>query len=154
MPRVRVTLPLEAAPAAIPPACPENFVERTWRLLNERSDVYVSTNDTRIVVVKNRPAEEEPPSQPDNFVEAAFYIKLKVTLEVNFFWGWGVFIQQNQFNKLNDRMSKLKKGQNMNKSVEETAMELYGEISIEDKIIIKFIMQRVAAAVAEEKKQY
>ena len=68
-----------------------------------------------MVVVRERPAEAEPPTQPDNFVDAVFYIKLKETLEVIFFSGWVVFIQQYQFNELDDCMSKLEKGQNVNK---------------------------------------
>ena len=48
-------------------------------------------------------------------------------------------------------MSKLKKGQNMNKSAEETALELDSEISLDTELIKKFITQQVAAAMAKKK---
>ena len=38
-----------------------------------------------MVVAKNRPAQAEPPPQPDIFVDTAFYIKLKATFEYIFF---------------------------------------------------------------------
>ena len=63
-------------------------------------------------------------------------------------------MQQYQFNKLDNRMSKLEKGQTVTKFVEETAVELDGEMSMEFKIIGKFITQQVAAAMAEKTKQY
>ena len=43
----------------------------------------------------------------------------------------GEFILQYQFNKLDDRMSKLEKGQNITKTAEETAVELDGEMSMD-----------------------
>ena len=101
-----------------------------------------------------RPDVREPPPQPDAFIDAALYIKLKTTLEVISFLGWGGFMQQYQFNKLDDRMLKLEKGQNVTKYAEETSMELEGEISIDTKLIVKFITQQVAAAMAEKTKQY
>ena len=64
------------------------------------------------------PAGTEPPPQPDTFVDAVFYIKLKSTLEVIFVLAWGVFMQKYQFNEQDNRMSKLKKGQNVTKSAE------------------------------------
>ena len=79
-----------------------------------------------MVVVKDRPAEAEPPPHPDSLEDKAFYIKLRATLEVIFVLGWDVFIQKYQFNKLDNCMSKLKKCQNMNMSAEETAVELDG----------------------------
>ena len=63
-------------------------------------------------------------------------------------------MQQYQYNDLDDRMSKLEKGQNVTKSTEETAVELYGEMPMNDKLIGKFITQQVAAAMAEKTKQY
>ena len=99
-----------------------------------------------MIVVKNRPAEAEPPPHPGTFIDASFYIKLKATLEVIFVSGWVVFIQQFQFNELDDRMSKLKKGQKVNKSAEETTVDLEGEMSMDAKLIGSFITQQVAAA--------
>ena len=149
MPRARVTRPLAEAPADDPPACPDfpkNFGEQTRRLLNDRAAAVASTNDTRMVVIEDRPAEVETPPHPYNFVYAAFCLKLKATLEIIHVSGWGVFIQQYQFNELDDRMSKLEKGQNVNNSAEETAMELDGEMSMDADLIVKFITQQVAAA--------
>ena len=68
--------------------------------------------------------------------------------------GWGEFILQYQFNELDDRMSKLEKGQNINKTAEETAVELDREMSMDAKLIGKFITQQVAVAMAEKTKQY
>ena len=68
--------------------------------------------------------------------------------------GWGEFIQQYQFNELDEIMSKLEKGQNITKTVEETAVELDGEMSMDAEFIGKFITQQVAVAMAEKKKQY
>ena len=39
-------------------------------------------------------------------------------------------MQIHQFNELDDRMSKLEKGQNITKSEEETAVELDGKMSM------------------------
>ena len=67
MPRSCVTRPLLAAPVDAPPACadcpacPEKFGERTQCLLNERSYAYASTDNTRMVIVENRPAGADPP---------------------------------------------------------------------------------------------
>ena len=85
MPRARVTCPLAASPAVAPPAFPdfpEIFGERTRRLLNESAAAAASTDNTCMIVVENRPAEAEPPPHPDNFLDEAFYIKLKATLKV------------------------------------------------------------------------
>ena len=154
MPSARVNRPLAAAPAAAPPPdFPENFGEQPRRLLDERSAAAASTDDTRMDVFENRTSEAETPPQPDTFVDAAFYIKLKATLEVIFVSKWGVFIQQYQFNKLEDRTSNLEKGQNINKYVEETAVELDDEMSMDTKLIGKFITQQVAATIAKKTKQ-
>ena len=118
MPSAGVTRPLVESPAAAPsarPARPKNFGERARCLLDERAAAAASTDDTCMVVVENRLAEADPPPQPDTFVDAVFYIKLKATLEVIFVSGWVVFIQKYQFNELDERMSKLEKGQNVNK---------------------------------------
>ena len=122
----RVTCLLAASPVAAPPhahpAHSENFGERYRRLLNERAAAAASADDTRMAVFKNRLSGAEPPPHPKTFVDAAFYIKLKATFEVIFVSGWGVFIQKYQFKKLNNRMSKLEKVQNLNKSTGETAV--------------------------------
>ena len=41
--------------------------------------------------------------------------------------GWGEFIMQYQFNELDDKMSKIEKGQNITKTAEETAVDLDGK---------------------------
>ena len=51
-------------------------------------------------------------------------------------------------------MSKLEKGQNVTKTAEETAVELYGEISMDSELIGKFITQQVAVAMSKKTKQY
>ena len=51
-------------------------------------------------------------------------------------------------------MSKLKKSQNIIKTAEEKALELDREMSMDTKIIGKFITQKVAVAMAEKTKQY
>ena len=61
---------------------------------------------------------------------------------------------QYQFNELDDRMSKLEKGQNITKTAEETAVELEEEMSMDAKIIRKFITQQVAVATADNTKNY
>ena len=78
--------------------------------------------DNTAMAVAVRPATREIPPQPEDFIDAALYIKLKTTLEVIFVSGWGDFILQYQFNELDDRMSKLEKGQNITKTAEETAV--------------------------------
>ena len=78
------------------------------------------------MAVAARPATRELPPQPDAFIYSSLYIKMKMTLEVIFDLVWGEFIQQYQFNELDDRMSKLEKGQNITKTAEETAVELDG----------------------------
>ena len=157
LPCVRVNRPLSSSTSTAPPpyqpVSSKNYEERTRRLLNERAAADASTNDTTMAVVK-RPDETEPPPHPDTFVDSAFYIKLKATLEVVFVSVWGVFMQQYQFNKLDNRMSKLEKGQNVTKSVEETAVELDTKMSMDAELIGKFITQQVAAMMAERKKQY
>ena len=49
-------------------------------------------------------------------------------------------------------MSKLEKGQDVNKSVEETDIDLEGEMSTDEKLIGKFITQQVAAAMPKKQK--
>ena len=107
-----------------------------------------------MVVVEDRSSEAEPQLHPDNVLDAAFYMKSKATLKVIFALGWVIFIQQCQFNELDDRMSNLKKTQKQDKSPEETAVELYGEMYMDTKLIRKFITQQIAAAMAEKTKQY
>ena len=59
-----------------------------------------------------------------------------------------------QFNELDDRISELKKGQNITKTAEETAMDLDGETSMNAELIGKFITQQIAVAISEKTKQY
>ena len=155
MPSAHVTCPLTAATLAGPPSDrpspSKNFGERARRLINERGAAAASTDNKCMVVSENRPAEAEPPPQPSTFLDAAFYLKLQATLEV-FFWEWGVFIQQFQFNDLDNRMSKLEKGQNVNNSAEETAVDLDGEMSVDAKLIINFITQQVSAGMDKKTK--
>ena len=63
-------------------------------------------------------------------------------------------MQQYQFNELDNRISKLEKGQNVTKSAEETAVELDGEMSMDAKLIRKFITQQVSAAMSKKTKQH
>ena len=51
-------------------------------------------------------------------------------------------------------MSKLEKSQNIIKTAEEKALELDREMSMDTKIIGKFITQKVAVPTAEKTKQY
>ena len=66
-----VTPPLAASPADAPPPDlpdrPENLGDRARLLLYERAAADASTDDTRMVVVENRPVEADPPPHPDNF---------------------------------------------------------------------------------------
>ena len=52
------------------------------------------------------------------------------------------------------QISKLKKVQNITKTAEETAVEIYGEMSMDAKLIKKFVIQQVAVAMTEKTKQY
>ena len=157
MPTARVTRPQATDTSAVPPhdqpAPTETFWERARRLFNERDAAAASIDNTAMAVAV-RPDVREPPPQPNAFIDAALYIKLKTTLEVIFVLGWGEFIQKYQCNELDDRMSKLEKVQNVTKTAEETAVELDGEISMDAKLIRKFITHQVAAAMAEKTKQY
>ena len=96
--------------------------------------------------VTTEPDQREQPPRPETNIDAALYFKLKTTLEVIFVSGWGEFIIQYQFNELDDRISKLEKGQTNNKTAEETAVTLDGEMSMDAKLIGKFITQQVAVA--------
>ena len=51
-------------------------------------------------------------------------------------------------------MFKLEKGQNTTKTAEVTAVKLNGEMSIYAKLIVNFITQQVAVAMAKKTKQY
>ena len=101
-----------------------------------------------MVVAENIPAESDKPPQPDTFIDAAFYLKLQATLKVIFFSRWGVFIRNFQFNELYDRISKLEKSQNVNKSAEGKALDLDSEMSMKAELIGKYITQQVTAAMA------
>ena len=59
-------------------------------------------------------------------------------------------MQQYHFKNLDDIMSRLEKGQTVTKSAEETAVELEGEMSMDAKLIGKYITQQVAAAMADK----
>ena len=111
-------------------------------------------NDNTTMAVAARPVTRELITQPDASIDATLYIKLKTTLEVIFVRGWREFILQYQFNELDDRMSKLEKGQDITKTAEETAVELDGDMSMDAELIGKFATQQVAVAMAEKTKQY
>ena len=51
-------------------------------------------------------------------------------------------------------MSKLEKGQNTTKTLEETTVDLDREMSIDTELIGKFITQQVAVVMAEKTKKY
>ena len=51
-------------------------------------------------------------------------------------------------------MSKLEKRQTITKTAEETAVELDGEMSMDAKLIGKFITQQISVAMAEKSKEY
>ena len=102
--------------------------------------------------ISAEPAPREKPSRPDTSTDAVLYHKLKTTLEVMFVSGWGEFITQYQFNELDDRMSKLEKGQTITKTAEETAVELDREMSMNAELIGNFITQQVAVAMAKKAK--
>ena len=157
MPTARVNCSQATATSDVPPnaqpAPIENFWEQDRRLFNERDATAVS-NDNTAMAVTVRPAVRELPPQTDAFKDTALYIKLKTTLEVIFVLGWGEFIQQYQFNELDDRMSKPEKEKNVTKTVEETAVELSREMSMDTKLIGKFITPKFAVMMAENTKQY
>ena len=157
MPTARVTRPhatdTSSVPPNAPPAASETFRERNCRLFDKKAAA-AALRDNTTMAVAIRPATREQPPHPDTCIYATLYIKLKTTLEVIFVLGWGEFILQYQFNKLDDRISKLEKGQNITKTTEETAVELYGEMSMDTELIGKFITQQVAVALAEKAKQY
>ena len=63
-------------------------------------------------------------------------------------------MQQYHFNQLENRKCKPKKGQNVNKFAEETAVELYSEMSMDAKLTVKYITQQVSAPMAGKKELY
>ena len=65
---------------------PKIFGERARRLFNKRDAADASIDNT-IMAVYEIPAVRETPPQPDAFIDAALYIKLKTTLEVIFVSG-------------------------------------------------------------------
>ena len=93
----RITRPQATATSSAPPpaqsAPSETFRDQAYRLFNKRDAVATSTYDTNMAIIVI-PAEREPPHQPDIFIDAALYIKLKTTLEVILVLVWGEFIQQ------------------------------------------------------------
>ena len=60
--------------------------------------------------VAAEPEQREHPPRPDTNIDAPLYFKLKTTLEVIFFSGWGESITEYKIIDLDDRMSKLEKG--------------------------------------------
>ena len=68
--------------------------------------------------------------------------------------GWGGFITQYQFNEIDNRMSKLEKGQTITKTLEEAAVEIDREMSMNAKLIGKFITQQLRIAMAEKSREY
>ena len=83
------------------------------------------------MAVVGRLADTEQSTQTNIFVDANFYINLKTTFEVILVYRWGEFMQKYHLNELDNRMSRLEKGQTVTKSAEETAVELDGEISMD-----------------------
>ena len=100
--RLQATSTLDAPPPDQSDSS-ETFGERAWCLFNERYAAAASTNDTTMAVVVI-PYERDPPPQTNAFIDTALYNQLKTTLGVIFVSGWGEFMQQYQFNKLDDRM--------------------------------------------------
>ena len=153
----RVTRPQATATSAVPPnvqpASLETFEDWARRHFNKRVAATASNKNIAMDVAV-RPATGEIPPQTDACIDATIYIKLKTTLEVIFVSGWGEFILQYQFNELDDRMSKLETGQNINKTAEETALVLNREMSMYAELIGKFITQQVTVTMAENINQY
>ena len=157
MPNARVTRPQATVTPAVPPTtqppASETFRERAWRLLDERAAT-TDSHDTTAMEVSTRPATREQPPRPDNYIDAVLYLTLKNTLEVIFVLGWGEFVIQYKFNELDDRMSKIEKGQTITKTAEETSVGLDRKMSMNAKLIGKFITQKVAVAMAKKSKEY
>ena len=134
MPTARVTRPqatdTSSVPPNAPPAASETFGERARRLFDERAAAAYSRDNTTMKVA-TRPAAREQPPWPNTCIDAVLYNKLKTTLEVIFVSCWGEFILQYQFNELDDRISKLEKGQTITKTAEETALEIDSEMSMD-----------------------
>ena len=135
------------------PSTSEHYGKRTWRLLDERAAVTASLRETPMDITKE-PAPREQPPRPDTNVDADLYYKLKMTLEVIFVSVWVEFIIQYQFNKLDNRMLNLEKGQTVTKTADKTAMALEGEMSMDANLIIKFITQQVSVAMDEKSRKY
>ena len=153
MPTTRITFPQATATLAVSlialPSTYENYGQRAQRLLNERAAATASSDNTPMDVAAE-PAQIEQPRRPDTNIDAVLNFKLKTTLEVIFVSGWGEFITQYQFNKLNDRMSMLEKGQTVTKTAEETAVALDKYMSMDDKLIGNYIIQQVSVTMAEK----
>ena len=106
------------------------------------------------MAVVGRLADTEQSTQTNIFVDANFYINLKTTFEVILVYRWGEFMQKYHHNELDDRLSRLEKGQTVTKSAEEIAVELDGEMSMGTELIGKYITEQVAAVMAKKTKQY
>ena len=128
MPTARVTRPQatysSSVPLIAPPNASENFGQRAHRLLDERAAAAALLRDTPMDVAAE-PAPRDQPPRPNTSTDAVLYHKLKTTLEVIFVSGWGEFITQYYFNKLDNRMLKLEKGKTITKTAEETAVALH-----------------------------
>ena len=122
MPTARFTLPQATDTSSVtpnaPPVVTESFGERAMRLFNERAAA-IALRDHTTMEVATRPAAREQLSWPDTCIDAVLYNKLKTPLEVIFVSGLGEFIFQYQFNKLDNRMSKLENGQTITKTSKE-----------------------------------
>ena len=157
MPTVRVTRPQAAdtssLPLIAPPNVSESFGERARHLFDERAAA-AALRVNNPIDVATEPAPREQPPRTDTSTDAVLYHRLKTTLEVIFVSDWGEFITQYQFNELDDRMSKLEKGQTITKTAEETTVELDGEMSMHTELIRKLITQQVAVANAKKSKEY
>ena len=90
MPTARIIRLQSTATSAVPPhaqpAPIETFGEWARRIFNKR-DAAAALNDNTAMAVSARPVTRELPPHPDDFIDAALYIKLKTTLEVIFVSG-------------------------------------------------------------------
>ena len=157
IPTARVTCHQATATPAVslisPHSASDNHGQRDRRLLNERAAAIDSRNNTPMDIAAE-PAQRGQSPRPETKIDAPLYFKLKTTLEVIFVSGWGEFITQYQFNELDNRMSKLEKGQTVTMTAGETAVELDREMSMDAELTGKFITQKVTVAMDEKSREY
>ena len=157
MPTARITRPQATDTSSVSliaqPSVSENFGVWARRLFDERVAAAALLKNTPMDIAAE-PAPREQSPRPDTSTDAVLYHKLKTTLEVIFVSGWEEFITQYELNKLDNRMSKLEKGQTITKTAEETAVALDGAMSMDVELIGKFITQQVAVAMAEKSREY